>query len=216
MSYSISGDTKQTIMHTEFFPSVAWLSFAEKQRNITIEVYEKFPKQTYRNRVLLMSAGGLQSISVPIKRKSTQILLTKDAEISYKENWNIRLWRAIYSNYGKSPFFEYFASEIEILLRKKYKFLLDLNTATFLFLKKSFSLSCDISFSSAYIDQRENNFKDNFQVKDRHKTGINFPVYIQCFYDKIPFECNLSALDLLLCLGKQEGKTYMDNLSFSL
>ncbi|MDO5760865.1 MAG: hypothetical protein Q4Q06_07550, partial [Bacteroidota bacterium] len=94
----------------------------------------------------------------------------------------------------------------------KFKYLLDLNTESFLFLKKSFSLTCNLSFSESYIDRKENNFKDDFKVKDRLLYGKNFPKYIQCFYEKIPFEGNLSALDLLFCLGKQEGNQYLKNL----
>lgn len=206
----------KTIMHLEFFPSIAWLSFAEKQKDIIIDVYENFPKQTFRNRVVLMSSNGLQSITVPIKRLDSSKLLTKEAQISYKENWNIRLWRAIYSNYGKSPFFEYFAPDIEKLLEKKYKFLLDLNMESFRFLKKSFSLSCNLSFSESYMENTQNNFKDAFKVKDRLLYGKDFPQYIQCFLEKHPFESNLSALDLLFCLGKQEGYQYLKNLNITL
>lgn len=206
----------KTIMHLEFFPSIAWLSFVEKQKDIVIEVYENFPKQTFRNRVILMSSNGLQSITVPIKRSNSSKLLTKDAQISYKENWNVRLWRAIYSNYGKSPYFEYFAPDVEKLLSKNHKFLLDLNMESFLFLKKSFSLSSLLSFSEEYMENKENNFKDDFKVKDRLLYGKNFPKYIQCFSEKLPFESNLSALDLLFCLGKQEGNHYLKNLNITI
>ncbi|MDO5760866.1 MAG: WbqC family protein, partial [Bacteroidota bacterium] len=98
--FALKYSNPKAIMHSEFFPSIMWLAFAEKQKEIIIEIYENFPKQTFRNRILLMSANGLQSISVPIERtNSPNKLLMKDAKISYKENWNIRLWRAIYSNY---------------------------------------------------------------------------------------------------------------------
>ena len=106
--YNLEVNNDEAITHLPFFPSIAWLSFAEKQKEISIDIYETFPKQTFRNRILLMSSNGLQAITVPVQRDKHEKILTKDAKISYKENWNIRLWRAIYSNYGNSPYFEYY------------------------------------------------------------------------------------------------------------
>ncbi len=206
--YNIPVNNENIITHLQFFPSIAWLGFAEKQKGISIDVYESFPKQTFRNRLLLMSSNGLQAITVPIRR-SREKLLTKDAQISYSENWNVRLWRAIYSNYGNSPYFEYYADKIRTILEKEYKYLMDLNIEVFMFLKKSFSLACNLNLTDEYTERKENNFLNAFSIKTREQDGEQFPPYIQCFYEKIPFEKNLSSLDLLLCLGKQEGREYL-------
>ncbi len=208
--YNLPVNNNNAILHLQFFPSIAWLSFAEKQKEISIDIYESFPKQTFRNRLLLMSANGLQTITVPVKRNKEDKILIKDAQISYKENWNVRLWRAIYSNYGNSPYFEYYADSIKkILLDKEYKYLMDLNVEVFMFLKKTLSLECNLSLTDQYVERKENNFLNEFSIKTRQQDGINFPAYIQCFYEKIPFETNLSSLDLLLCLGGREGKEYL-------
>ena len=205
-SFSIEVNNDYSVSHLQFFSSIAWLAYAQQKGKVTIDIYETFPKQTFRNRLLLMSSNGLQSISVPVKRSKDGKILMKDAEISYKEDWNIKLWRAVYSNYGKSPFFEYYASETEHILMKKYKYLVDLNVETLMFLKKSFALSFDIFFSDNFIERQEDNFRQSFSCKTRREDGASLQPYLQCFYDKIPFEPNLSALDLLFCVGKQEGR----------
>ena len=79
--YNLSVNNNNTILHLQFFPSIAWLSFAEKQKEISIDIYESFPKQTFRNRLLLMSANGLQTITVPVKRNKEDKILMKDAQI---------------------------------------------------------------------------------------------------------------------------------------
>lgn len=207
--YNLEVNNDEAITHLPFFPSIAWLSFAEKQKEISIDIYETFPKQTFRNRILLMSSNGLQAITVPVQRDKHEKILTKDAKISYKENWNIRLWRAIYSNYGNSPYFEYYSDEIKNILLKEFEYLLDLNVEVFMFLKKCFSLSCNLNLTDKFVGSKENNYLNSFSIKTRKSDGVGFPPYIQCFYEKIPFEENLSSLDLLLCLGGREGREYL-------
>lgn len=207
--YNLPINNNNTVLHLQFFPSIAWLSFAEKQKDISIDIYESFPKQTFRNRILLMSANGLQNITIPIKRNKEERILMKDAQISYKENWNIRLWRAIYSNYGNSPYFEYYSERIKNILLKEFTYLIDLNIEVFMFLKKSFSLACELNLTDSFVERKENNYLNSFSIKTRKADGKKFPPYIQCFYEKIPFEENLSSLDLLMCLGPQEGREYL-------
>lgn len=196
--------------HLEFFPSIAWLIFAQNKGNISIDIYETFPRQTFRNRCLLLSANGVQSISVPIKRNKNERTISKDAQINWKEDWNVRAWRAIYSNYGKSPFFEYYDLEIKKILDNKYRFLLDLNLDILEFIKKKFALDFNIFFTDNYIREEENNFMNAFRCQTRIEDGKLLSSYFQSFSDKFDFEPNLSCLDLLFSMGK-EGGTYIRN-----
>lgn len=208
MQIATNNDIART--HLEFFPSIAWMVFAQQQKNISIELYESFPRQTFRNRCLLLSSDGVQTISVPILRSKTAKLLTKDAEISWKEDWNVRMWRAVYSNYGKSPFFEYYDVEVRKLLEKKHRFLLDLNYDVFDFLRKSFALDINIYATDDYVRNKDKNFVDAFRPQTRKEDGEFFETYFQSFSDKLPFESNLSCLDLLFSMGK-EGGNYIRN-----
>lgn len=196
-------------IYLPFFANIAWLAKAQKAGKVVVDLNAPFVRQTYRNRVSLMSSNGLQNISVPIKREKNGPTRFKDVEICYKENWNIRLWRAIYSNYGKSPYYEYFYRQIYELLTRQYKYLWELNLETFEFLKKSFALECELSFEEGKEKTLQRNNETFFTPKSRLKDLVLYEPYIQCFDEKIDFEPNLSALDLLMCEGKQEGKAYL-------
>ena len=67
------------------------------------------------------------------------------------------MWRTIFSCYGKSPYFMYYADKIEQILMEKHKYLMDLNLEVFLFLKKSMNLSCELHITSQYIVDCYNN-----------------------------------------------------------
>lgn len=201
--YQLNINDNLPVVHLQFFPSVAQLVLFEELGEVSIDIYENFPKQTFRNRAVLLSSQGLMNIIVPVKSKGKEKQVIKDVEISYSEKWNVEMWRTIFSCYGKSPYFMYYADKIEQILMEKHKYLMDLNLEVFLFLKKSMNLSCELHITSQYIQRQENNFRDMFLPKNRIENGKDLPAYYQCFDEKFSFQTNLSALDLLFNLGNQ-------------
>jgi hypothetical protein len=200
------------IFHIEFFPCIAYLTKIEQEKQITIELYESFVKQSLRNRCVVLSSNGLQNIIVPIVKNKEKRITTKEAEISYKENWQLKAWRTIFSAYGKSPYFEYYADEIQdILIKKKYKYLYELDLSIMMFIKKAFELSFQIGFTEDFNrDNNIRNYTSMFSIQSREEDGKGFEEYFQCFSYKFPFQKNLSCLDLLFCKGK-EGGNYIRN-----
>ena len=198
------------IVHLEFFPSIKEIILFEKLRNVSIDIYENFPKQTFRNRAVVMSSQGLLNIIVPTKNNGLKKTLMKDIEISYSERWNVEAWRTIFSCYGKSPFFIYYEDKVREILFKQYKYLIDLNLETFLFLQKAMNLKCCLNITSHYIDRIENNYRDMLLPKNRVADGADLMPYYQCFETKFEFQTNLSSLDLLFNLGN-EANDYIRN-----
>lgn len=194
------------VAHLQFFPCVAELILFEQLEAISIDVFENFPKQTFRNRATILSSQGILNIIVPVKSNNKEKVLTKDIEISYSEKWNIEAWRTIFSCYGKSPFFIYYADKVKTLLLEQYKYLMDLNLKVFYFLKQALQLKCDIFFTSQYIDRTIDNYRNMFMPKNREEDGKNIKPYYQCFEEKFMFQTNLSSLDLLFNLGNQAGE----------
>jgi len=198
------------IVHLEFFPCIKEIILFEKLKNVSVDIFENFPKQTFRNRATVLSSQGLLNIIVPTKNNGAKKILMKDVEISYSEKWNIEAWRTIFSCYGKSPFFIYYADKVKEILFKKYKYLIDLNLETFLFVQQAMNLQSQLNITSHYIDRKENNYRDMLLPKNRITDGINLNPYYQCFDAKFKFQTNLSSLDLLFNLGN-ESNDYIRN-----
>lgn len=207
---NLKTDDNLTISHLQFFPCVKQLAMFEKKGKVSIDVFENFPKQTFRNRATVLSSQGLLNIIVPVKKKSKEKILTRDIEISYSEKWNTEAWRTIFSCYGKSPFFIYYADKIKEILFQQHTYLMDLNFHIFEFLKQSMHLQCELFLTSHYIERQQDNYREAFLPKDRIKDGENLASYYQCFDDKFDFQTNLSALDLLFNLGNESGE-YLRN-----
>ncbi|MDR1725222.1 MAG: WbqC family protein [Bacteroidales bacterium] len=198
------------IFSTAFFPPISYLAEVKRYKSIGIERFETFEKQTYRNRTYVLSANGILPLMIPLKRSYNSLSQqTKDIEICYSENWNVKHWRTICSAYNKSPFFEYYASEVKTFFSGNYLKLLDLNNDILFFCKKHFRIETEIFQTDIYKREYEKDYRTMFKVQQQGKENGYFPTYYQCFSDKLGFTQNLSCLDLLFCLGKESEK-YLD------
>lgn len=202
------------LFSTAYFPPIAYTSallhYAREGKEICIEIHETFPKQTYRNRMNIMTAGGIRTLTVPVLRKNHS--RTEEVLIDYKERWNIIHLRTLTAAYSASPYFMYYKDELEGLLTQRYERLVDLNQATLKWLLKRLKTACTTLFTTDYHPDRHeaDDFRNSFSPKVPYPTDT-MPSYYQVFSDRLPFTPNLSTLDLLFNLGP-EANQYINNL----
>lgn len=179
----------------------------KKFDTISIETYENFPKQTFRNRTYILSTNGVLSINVPLTKETSVKQKTSEIRISYTESWNIRAWRTITSAYGKSIYFEYFEDDIKQFFSNKYEKLIDLNLDILFYFMNKFEIKSKIEFTQNYnIINQDYDFRNKFFVNKKAKESkVKFTPYIQCFSEKFPFRENLSCIDLLMNTGKESN-----------
>ena len=122
------------VLPTAYWGPRSWFECfakAEPDDPPRIEVFDSFPKQTLRNRCLILDPTNTRvMLTVPVKKVESK-QLTRDVEISYQQHWQHQHWNAILSAYKKSPYFDYYADFIRPLYEREYRFLLDLNEATY-------------------------------------------------------------------------------------
>lgn len=195
-------ENNTAIIPTAYYGSIQQVALLKRYDEIIIEQYESFPKQTYRNRCHLMSASGIQVLSIPlVKARAKQY--TKDVHISYDENWQRHHWRSIESLYKRSPFFEHYADYFMPFYEKKFDFLIDFNHQLLTTILEILDLSPSIRYSEDYnpIIQEADDFRTTIHPKQT-LSGFEKP-YIQVFSDKQDFLHNLSILDLIFNLGPE-------------
>jgi hypothetical protein len=198
------------IFSTAYLPPVEYFARVINENKIFIEVFETYPKQTYRNRCKILQANGLLTLSIPVNKPFGNKTQTKDIKISYDEEWQIKHWRAIESAYNKSPFFLYYRDEFYFFYKTKIESLTDWNYSLFEFILKKIGVNeLEIMFTDSYF--RSDNYKYDYRESIHPKKPINtilFPRYYQVFEDKYGFMPNLSIIDLLFNLGPQ-SKDYL-------
>jgi len=187
-------------MHIEihYLPSIQYLSLLLKQEKVCFEVFENYPKQTYRNRAKILTANGVENIIVPTMHQSGHKIFTKDVCIDYSQNWQKQHLGALQAAYGKSAFYEYFMPLFLEVYQKKSKFLLDLNIDLLLTIFKIVGKRVDFSYSDTFESDGANWFNRITPKKElivKHKFN-----YRQCFGTE--FVGDLSVIDLLMNEGR--------------
>lgn len=182
---------------TAYFGSIHYFREIYHSGNPRIEAHETFPKQTGRTRCTILSANGIQRLSIPVIRKQGSKTMIKDLEISQTEKWQKDHWKAIESAYASSPYFDAYDREVKALIYNEELNLLSFNKkiteSVFSLLDIDFKIqkSSEYVFSPNGSDYRSTNFEEAYPCKE----------YFQVFMNKTDFIPNLSILDLLFCEG---------------
>ena len=196
------------LFSTAYFPPIAYVAALSRYREVLIDAKETFPKQTYRNRMDIVTAGGVRVLTVPVKRNNHS--RTEEVEIDYKERWNVNHLRTLTAAYAASPYFLYYRDDIERLLLCRYDKLVELNHAALKWVLGKLKTECRMRYTDDYVRSFEGvDYRNTFSPK--RQCQIESKPYYQVFADRMPFVQNMSILDVLMNLGP-EAKEYISTI----
>jgi len=202
------------LLQTTYFGPVQWYQKLHRYDHVLIEQYDSYQKQTYRNRCVIATANGLQTLTVPIEHDKLSMksvaLKTKDLRISDHNQWRRIHWNALQSAYSESPFFEYYADDIRPFFEKKYPFLTDFNEEICQTMCRLLDIRTHVEYTTEYHAIESNasppysDFREIIHAK-HPQPDVDFQPkkYWQVFQYKYGFQANLSILDLLFCMGPE-------------
>lgn len=194
------------LLSTAYFAPIRYFSKLATYPEIYIEQHEHFIKQTYRNRTVILGANGPISLIVPVEKGRGQKISIKNLRIAYDEEWQRNHWRTIFSAYNSSPFFEYYADELEPYFRKRHEFLFDFNQQITETILEILEVPTKLTATEAFeqITEGSANFREKINPK-AHRNAVDQQFvaqpYTQVFSEKFGFIPDLSILDLLFNEG---------------
>ena len=161
-----------------------------------------FTKQTFRNRAIIATENGAQTLTIPVVHQGRQAM--RDVRISEHGNWRHLHWNALVSAYRKSPFFEYYADDFERFYRQKDGFLMDFNLQLHALINELLGLEREVRIAekadmNTVVDMRtmaEPSMLPNV-------CGNATEPYYQVFASRNGFIPNLSIVDLLFNMGPE-------------
>ena len=193
---------------TAYFPCISYIACFLADEHPCIEVFETYHKQTYRNRCRVMTANGVQSLSVPVVKVNGNHTMTKDVAVSYVEPWQQIHRRCLESAYRASPYFDHYHDFLKPVFETRFDKLIDLNDAALKAVLKMLKTEKEIVHTTDYVREAEKDLREAFSPKTRPDPNA-FPQYYQVFGTKFPFAPDLSVLDLIF----NEGPEAIDYLS---
>ena len=197
---------------TYFSPISQYIAIVNSDE-VLFEVEDNYQKQTYRNRCYIYSPNGKQLLNIPTKHTANSLKKkTKDTLVDNSVSWQKQHLKSIQIAYRNSPFFEFYEDELLPILTKEYKYLLDVNIDTYLFITDALQLNQNYLKTEEYVISPKDDYRFLANAKQEHK--YHFSPYIQMFDDKFGFIKNLSIVDLLFMEGPNtisflENNTYL-------
>ena len=207
------GGGASALLSTTYFGPIQWYQKLHRMPCI-IEQHDHFVKQTYRNRCVIATANGTQTLTVPIERYDGTKCPMRDIRISDHGNWRHLHWNALVSAYGETPFFEFYADDLRPFFEKRHTFLFDLNLDIMHTMCQLLDVRPQVTLSEQYIvlpseDDAVVDFRE--AIRPKHPlpdADFNPTPYYQVRAQRHGFLPNLSILDLLFNEGP-EGIFYL-------
>ena len=194
------------IFPTAYLPSIEYVSLFLKTEDASIELFETYQKQSCRTRTNVMTANGVQTLTIPVIKTNGNHTLTKDIEISYKESWQQVHLRCLESAYRKSAYFDYYFPYFEKIYKQKFNTLVELNDFCLKTILKIMKVKKDYSFTTDFERIADEN---DYRISlSKGSNKIEMKPYYQVFADRHGFIPNLSIVDLLF----NEGPNSIHNL----
>ena len=196
---------RTVLLSTAYLAPVEYYIQMCSHPQVIIEAHCNYIKQTYRNRCVIASANGCQTLSIPIVKPDSLKCPTKDICIAEHGNWRHLHWNAIVSAYNSSPFFEYYEDDFRRFYEKPAGFLFDFNEELRELICSLLDISPAVSFSDEYVFSPQPDVLDLREaIHPKKKPDIqNFRPYYQVFETKYGFQANLSIIDLLFNMGQE-------------
>lgn len=187
---------------------------------VTIDLAEHYQKQTYRNRCCIAAADGPLALSIPVEGMpkaagGTSHTPMADIRVSDHGRWRSLHWRALVAAYESSPFFDYYADDLERLYATPFTFLADLNAAFLHTVLDNLDLHPRLTaHRGAYIAAAEPDLRRIISPKMPLSADAAYRSvpYYQVFADRLGFLPNLSIIDLLCCMGPEARLILRDSL----
>jgi hypothetical protein len=190
-------------------------------KEVQVEQWDHYVKQTYRNRCVIGNADGLLALTVPTEKAATPKCYMRDVRISEHGNWRHQHWNALEAAYGQTPFFLYYEDDIRPFYEQRFKFLFDFNL-------QLTALCCQLidihpvlrpteDFTSPLLEGvgETSDFRSLIHLKQDPACDPSFhPVpYYQVFANRFGFRPNLSIVDLLFNMGPESLLVLHDSIS---
>jgi len=206
-------DHQSVLLPAAYIGPIHYFALVRQARTVFIESGEHYIKQTWRNRCLILTANGVYPLTIPVIKIHGNHTKIKDILISYREKWQQIHWRAISSAYRNSPFFLFYADELEKILFSKEEKLLDLNLRLTDALLKMMKISVALSVTEQYETCLADDVLDlRNQFTSGKQLTYPFPPYMQVFDERFGFVPGLSIIDLLFNIGP-DAADYLNRLT---
>jgi hypothetical protein len=191
------------LISTAYLPPVGYFSLILGSDEIFIEKEENYIKQTYRNRCNILSAHGIQKLTVPVYLGSLHKIPVKEIRIDYSKRWQSMHLRALTASYNSSPYFEFYFDDIKKVILRDHTFLLDLNIELLEAVLKILKIEKVICYTSEFEPDINNEYDFRYRISPKKYSDNIIKKYSHVFDSEEEMVPSLSIVDLIFNMGTE-------------
>ncbi len=194
--------------------SVRCYAAALKAGNLLVDLDERrLPLRHSHHRYRIDGPNGVQTLTVPLMGSTNNMTTPlRDVLISEHGDWRRLHWGALYSVYGRSPYFDYVADDLSRVINGTQRYLHEFNAQ----LHEVIVDFMDLPLVTRYVDGIEaqdqagvDDLRGRIAMKKPDAQPIANVPYYQMWTATSGFQTDLSILDLMMNMGREGIFTLM-------
>ncbi len=211
----LDSSATSVIMGSMCAASVRCYAVALKAGRLLIDLDEKqLPLRHSHHRYRVDGPNGMQTLTVPLVGSTNNMMTPmRDVLISEHGDWRRLHWGALYSAYGRSPYFDYIADDLSRIINGTQRYLHELNAQ----LHQLVVDFMDLPLETHYLDGvGEEDMAGALDLRRRiaMKKADTLPIanvpYYQMWTATSGFCPDMSILDLMMNMGREGIFTLME------
>lgn len=197
------------IFSSAYAGSVRYYAAMMACRKAVVHTGERKRKMPWSiNHCNLIGANGEQTLTLPVvKNFENGVPALNNIEISEHGDWRRTHWGAVFSAYGKSPFFEYVADDLSAIYdNKNLTNLSDFNLAIHNLVVDFLDLPLNVDFLNELPVEKDDYIDFRGKPGCSKADGLDFiqdVPYWQVWSERHGFKSDLSIIDLLMTHGRE-------------
>ena len=199
--------------------SVRCYAVALKAGTLLVDLDEKhLPLRHSHHRYRIEGPNGMQTLTGPLVGSTNNMRTpVRDVLISEHGDWRRLHWGAMFSAYGRSPYFDYVADELSRVIHGSQRYLHDFNRQ----LHEVIVEFMDLPLATKYLKSEDETGQDVEDLRGRiaMKKNDTLPMvnvpYYQMWTWTGAFKADLSILDLMMNMGREGIFTLMEMVADS-
>ncbi len=210
----MSDSQAAVVMGSMCAASVRCYAAALKAGTLLVDLGERrLPLRHSHHRYRIDGPNGLQTLTVPLVGSTNNMMTPlKDVLISEHGDWRRLHWGALFSAYGRSPYFDYVADDLSRVIHGSQRYLHEFNMQ----LHEVIVEFMDLPLTTRYLDEGEPldgvvaDLRGRIAMKKPDTLAIANVPYYQMWKNQAGFKPDLSILDLMMNLGREAVLTLLD------
>ena len=201
------------IMGSMCAASVRCYAVALRAGTLLVDLDERrLPLRHSHHRYRIDGPNGIQTLTVPLVGSTNNMMTPlRDVLISEHGDWRRLHWGALFSAYGRSPYFDYVADDLSRVINGNQRWLHDFNVQ----MHEVIVDFMDLPIETRYVDGGDfpvggNDLRGRIAMKKPDALPIDNVPYYQMWTAQGGFKPDLSILDLMMNMGREGILTLME------